>query len=212
MGIAVRLICVGRKGSAYFRRRPQYQIEGEGLGWSGLLHREQVASALGQQQGSGRQPLVSLAEAHAGQPKCGAEAAQRLQGGSGCATAGRSSCLVFVQSRVCSQLARLLRITSLPPACPHPRACSSRPPPLLQPPLRWARAPPSRRPRPSPTTSSPTLCPRWVLMGSGQDHPACGLPASSDWRAAPQLCGAGSKQQQHGCLHPGGRMQPPFTR
>lgn len=27
MGIAVRLICVGRKGSAYFRRRPQYQIE-----------------------------------------------------------------------------------------------------------------------------------------------------------------------------------------
>ncbi len=29
MGISVRLICVGRKGSAYFRRRPQYKIEGE---------------------------------------------------------------------------------------------------------------------------------------------------------------------------------------
>ena len=29
MGIAVRLICVGRKGSVYFKRRPQYTIEGE---------------------------------------------------------------------------------------------------------------------------------------------------------------------------------------
>ncbi len=29
MGISVRLICVGRKGSAYFKRRPQYNVEGE---------------------------------------------------------------------------------------------------------------------------------------------------------------------------------------
>ena len=28
MGIAVRLICVGRKGSVYFKRRPQYTVEG----------------------------------------------------------------------------------------------------------------------------------------------------------------------------------------
>jgi F-type H+-transporting ATPase subunit gamma len=27
MGINVRLICVGRKGGVYFRRRPQYNIE-----------------------------------------------------------------------------------------------------------------------------------------------------------------------------------------
>lgn len=29
LGIAVTLICVGRKGSVYFKRRPQYKIEGE---------------------------------------------------------------------------------------------------------------------------------------------------------------------------------------
>ena len=29
MGIAVRLICVGRKGSVYFKRRPQYTVECE---------------------------------------------------------------------------------------------------------------------------------------------------------------------------------------
>ena len=34
MGIAVRIICVGRKGSAYFKRRPQYTVEGAcALGW-----------------------------------------------------------------------------------------------------------------------------------------------------------------------------------
>lgn len=27
LGIAVRMICVGRKGSAYFKRRPQYNVE-----------------------------------------------------------------------------------------------------------------------------------------------------------------------------------------
>lgn len=33
MGINVRIICVGRKGSAYFKRRPQYNVEGEARGW-----------------------------------------------------------------------------------------------------------------------------------------------------------------------------------
>ena len=48
MGIDVKMVCVGRKGVVYFKRRPQYTIVGEracvwvGWGWGGARCRQAV--------------------------------------------------------------------------------------------------------------------------------------------------------------------------
>lgn len=77
MGISVRLICVGRKGSAYFKRRPQYKIEGERRGAAAMQGHPCVKAGAGRAASRHGLCCPSVAPWCLGASRCTAHPARR---------------------------------------------------------------------------------------------------------------------------------------